>query len=110
MLGNKKPLVNRDGFPQGSVCRNNCLVLSKKPPNDTGSQTYYIFYKIVDSIQEDDDFVLQCINTKATFRAKISEIVFDIDILLTFRSIYVRVFDFYRDQGCHYLWGSHRSV
>ncbi len=41
----------------------------------------YIFYKIVDSDVTHENFVLQCINTKAIFRSKISEIVFDTDIL-----------------------------
>lgn len=41
----------------------------------------FIFYKIVDFLEERDEYVLQCINTKALFNSKIADLVFDIDIL-----------------------------
>lgn len=40
----------------------------------------HIFYKIVDAVN-DNEFLLQCINTNAIFYARIIDIVFDADIL-----------------------------
>ena len=40
----------------------------------------YIFYKIVDS-HAAQEYILQCINTNAYFRAAITDIVFDSDLL-----------------------------
>jgi hypothetical protein len=40
----------------------------------------HIFYKIVDT-NNNNEFTLQCINTNALFYAKISDIVYDTDIL-----------------------------
>lgn len=40
----------------------------------------HIFYKIVDSTNN-NEFALQCINTNALFYAKITDVVFDTDIL-----------------------------
>lgn len=53
--------------------------LIHKNKNSDDKRAHYIFYKIVDFTSE--EFVLQCINTKAIFCLKITEIVFDIDIL-----------------------------
>lgn len=50
----------------------------QKPEPDSKSSS--IFYKIVDS--HNGIYLLQCINTKATFQCKIVDIVFDKDILL----------------------------
>lgn len=40
----------------------------------------FIFFRIVDTLH-DDKFLLQCINTRTTFKATIFEIVCDLDIL-----------------------------
>ena len=40
----------------------------------------HVFYKIVDSINN-NEFALQCINTNTLFYAKITDIIFDTDIL-----------------------------
>ncbi|MGD9152828.1 MAG: hypothetical protein PVG30_04110 [Gammaproteobacteria bacterium] len=55
--------------------------LARKIRGASDTKSDYIFYKIVDSFEEDQTYKLQCINTKATFNSKITEIVFDIDIL-----------------------------
>lgn len=49
----------------------------------------YIFYKIIDSyfLEDGEHFTIQCINKKSMFHAKISEIVFDTDILYGFHPI-----------------------
>lgn len=52
----------------------------KSPRDNTDRRSEYIFYKIVDSIDE-SEYMLQCINTKATFQSSITNIVFDVDIL-----------------------------
>lgn len=44
-------------------------------------KTHFIFYKIVDSLNEGEEFVIQCINTNGIFNATIMDIIFDIDIL-----------------------------
>lgn len=41
----------------------------------------YICYKIVDLSEENEGYILQCINTKAIFHQNIDNIVFDADIL-----------------------------
>lgn len=41
----------------------------------------FIFYKIVHFSEKDNKYLLQCINTKATFFAKINDIIIDKDIL-----------------------------
>lgn len=41
----------------------------------------YVFYKIVDSAEEEYEYLLQCINTKAIFRAKMGDVISDIDLL-----------------------------
>ena len=41
----------------------------------------FIFYKIVDFKEDTEEYVLQCINTKACFNLKLITLVFDIDIL-----------------------------
>lgn len=53
---------------------------TRKNQKNTDSRADCIFYKIVDSTGA-DGFILQCLNTKAVFRASLHEIVFDIDIL-----------------------------
>ena len=40
----------------------------------------FVFYKIID-INENELYVLQCVNSKSIFQANISEIIFDTDIL-----------------------------
>ena len=45
-----------------------------------GKKSNYIFYKIVDSIKN-EKYTLQCINTNSIFQAKITDIIFDLDIL-----------------------------
>lgn len=55
-------------------------VFNKNPKNILDHKSRYIFYKIVDSI-ENEEYTLQCINTNAVFRAKFPDIVFDVDIL-----------------------------
>lgn len=50
-------------------------------PNTYSKMNNCIYYKLVDSKKENEYFLLQCINKKATFHAKLSEIVFDTDIL-----------------------------
>ncbi len=52
---------------------------SRKKLKHHGIKSNHIFYKIVDSIN-DEEFTLQCINTNALFYAKITEIVFDTEI------------------------------
>ncbi|OAI45987.1 hypothetical protein AYO45_01895 [Gammaproteobacteria bacterium SCGC AG-212-F23] len=41
----------------------------------------FIFYKIVHFYEKENKYLLQCINTSATFLATIKDIVFDMDIL-----------------------------
>lgn len=41
----------------------------------------YIFYRIIDFNNESDTYLIQCINTKAVFQAKLYQIVCDLDIL-----------------------------
>lgn len=53
----------------------------RKIRSSSDAKFNYIFYKIIDSSEENQIYKLQCINTQATFNAKITEIVFDIDIL-----------------------------
>jgi len=55
--------------------------LTLKIRNNVETKSKYIFYKIVDYFKEDNAYLLQCINTKATFRLTLTELVFDIDIL-----------------------------
>ncbi len=52
-----------------------------KNQRDLNVRANFIFYKIVDSFKENQTYLLQCINTKATFQSNINEIVFDTDIL-----------------------------
>lgn len=47
----------------------------------------FIFYKIVDFNDDMDEYVLQCINTKACFNLKLIDLVFDIDILYNLHPI-----------------------
>jgi hypothetical protein len=47
----------------------------------------YIFYKIVDFINDKKEYTFQCINTHAIFHAKIIDIVFDIDLLYALHPI-----------------------
>lgn len=54
----------------------NFIRKNSKPKN---IKSDYIFYKIVDLVN--NEFSLQCINTSALFYAKITDIVFDTDIL-----------------------------
>lgn len=54
--------------------------ISKSNSKDASIKSNFIFYKIVDSIN-DNKFTLQCINTSALFYANISDIVFDSYIL-----------------------------
>lgn len=54
------------------------LTRKRSPYKDKKSN--HIFYKIVGSIN-DGEFTLQCVNTSAIFYAKITDIVFDTDIL-----------------------------
>jgi hypothetical protein len=56
-------------------------IFSSFVKSNKNDKVSHIFYKIVDLIQENEYFVLQCINTKAIFHAQIIEIVFDLDIL-----------------------------
>lgn len=55
-------------------------IFSKNKTNIFDHKSHYIFYKIVDSF-ESKEYALQCINTNAVFRAKLPDIVFDVDIL-----------------------------
>jgi len=49
--------------------------------NDSNDEkSNYIFYQIVD-INNDQEYVLQCINKRDIFHLKITDIVFDTDIL-----------------------------
>ena len=52
----------------------------KSPRDDTGKKSEYVFYKIVDVFDE-WEYILQCINTKATFQSSIKDVVLDADIL-----------------------------
>ncbi len=45
------------------------------------NKSNYIFYKIINYINEQKAYVIQCINTKAIFRSKITDLVFDTDLL-----------------------------
>lgn len=49
--------------------------------NDQDQKANYIFYKVVDFAETTKEYVLRCINSSATFRSKITDIVFDSDIL-----------------------------
>ncbi len=51
----------------------------KREPSDKKSR--YIFYKIVGSNEDEEIYSLQCISTNAIFHAKLTDIVFDLDIL-----------------------------
>lgn len=54
--------------------------IRKARMNNPDARSAHIFYKLVDIIG-DDEYIIQCINTKATFIASISDIVFDKEIL-----------------------------
>lgn len=54
-------------------------LLKKLKTHDERSN--HIFYKIVGFSHERKKYIMQCFNTKAIFYAKISDIVFDTDIL-----------------------------
>lgn len=54
--------------------------IHKNPKDNTDKRSNHIFYKIVAS-HEAEIYALQCINTSAIFHARITDIVFDIDIL-----------------------------
>jgi hypothetical protein len=56
-------------------------IAQKKSTCVIGNRSNFIFYKIVDFDPSEDIYKLQCINTRPTFDAKISDIVFDLDIL-----------------------------
>lgn len=56
-------------------------ILSTFSRKNKDSRSQYIFFKIVDSSQDDEAFILQCINTGGTFHLTLPEIVFDSDIL-----------------------------
>lgn len=56
-------------------------IVSKFVKNKNNDKSSYILYKIVDTTLNDKHFVLQYINTKVIFHIKISELVFDLDIL-----------------------------
>ena len=66
----------------------------RRGPKDTMDRRFeYIFYKIVDCIGK-TEYLLQCINTKATFQSSLTEIVFDMGILQSlhpFQSCYVGI-------------------
>lgn len=49
--------------------------------NKHDKRSNHIFYKIVDLNIPKNEYILQCINTKAVIALRIEEIVFDIDIL-----------------------------
>src|SRR5262249_14490375 len=55
--------------------------------NQENNKSAYIFYKIVDFLEETKEFALQCINTKAIFYEKILDIVLDTDILYSLHPI-----------------------
>lgn len=44
-------------------------------------KNYFVFYKIVNFIEKNNQYVLQCINTKAIFYYEITDLIFDLDIL-----------------------------
>lgn len=45
------------------------------------SRKNYIFYRIVDYIADTDEFLLQCINTKATFSMSLCDLILDSEVL-----------------------------
>jgi hypothetical protein len=47
----------------------------------------FIFYKIVDFIEDNHEYVLQCINKKCFFNLKLVDLVFDVDILYALHPI-----------------------
>lgn len=57
------------------------LTFFAKKPSSTPQVIDHVFYKIVDAYEDDIHFILQCINTKAIFKMRIDEVVFDTDIL-----------------------------
>jgi len=56
-------------------------VITKKSLLEKNEASNYIFYKIVNFNFKANKYLLQCINTKATFLLSISQIIIDTDIL-----------------------------
>lgn len=56
------------------------IFFHKNPNQCNNKKLSHVFYKIIDSNQ-DGNYTLHCINTSAIFHAKITEIIFDADIL-----------------------------
>lgn len=63
------------------------LNLIKKNRLNENKKAKYIFYKIVGKTKSNNEFILQCINTKATFSASITDIVHDISLLYSLHPI-----------------------
>lgn len=62
-------------------------IRQKKYNSVTGKRSKFIFYKIVDFDSSGNVYKLQCINSRPTFDAKLSDIVFDPDILFALHPI-----------------------
>lgn len=56
-------------------------IVSKKNHRQSNKRSDYIFYKIVDFNPTEETYTLQCFNSRPTFTASITEIIYDIDIL-----------------------------
>ena len=61
--------------------------LLRKRNKEESEKANFIFYKIVDFKEESNEYILQCINTKACINLKLADLVFDTDILFALHPI-----------------------
>jgi hypothetical protein len=62
-------------------------IITKKNLSEEAVSSEFIFYKIVHFNDKQNKYMLQCFNTKATFLAKITDIISDEDILFSLHPI-----------------------
>lgn len=66
----------------------NWLKRKKTQNQNKDNRQRYIFYKIIDlNLNTTDEYILQCINTKALFKLNLFDLVFDIDLLYSLHPI-----------------------